>query len=492
MGGGKTVSKQTKRAGRGLGALLVAGLSILIFSTCDLEVFNPGAITDEALNDPSLMKVVAAGVANEFNSLPDNLALDILRLTDQAAGNGSYNGTGRLRRGTLEWDETNGDWAQIHETIWTGLAAWYRMTDLEEYDQTRSKDAARIWLLIGMAHRMFGENYCQVVYSIGSDFAVPEKGTVKPRTAAFDSAIVSLTKAISLGQAAGGSDDVIMAARAGIAQAYVGLNDFASATQWSTQVPTDFVYSALYNMNSNSNVVWQETIGRNEVGLFNTYSYNLANGPDPRVPYDICGTFDVPTDPFNSTVSRTDLCNSENGADGVTAHVRQTKYPDEGSDIPIAKGTEMRLIEAEAAMLANNLTDFTARINDVRSHFGLAAIAAPATVGALEYNNSPTSPFERVLHNAYDASTGNVGDPGVDAWSILDGERHLTMFGEARRLWDLHRWDHPFLNGGVVFWDTEVRRASCFPLPDDECTLNQEIVGSTLLTGVGNATHTCG
>ena len=486
------MTNKTGIAGRSLRALLVAGLAILLFSTCDVSVFNPGAITDEALNDPTLMGVVAAGVANEFNQIPDNFALDVMRLTDQAAGNGSYNGTGRLRRGTLEWDETNGRWAQIHETIWTGLSAWYRMSSLEEYDQTRSRDAARIWLLIGMAHRMFGENFCQVVYSVGSDFAVPEKGQVLPRTAAFDSAIVSLNKAISIGQTAGGVDDIIMAAKAGIAQAYVGLNDFASATQWSTQVPTDFVYNALYNMNSNSNFVWYETNGRNEVGLFNTYSYNLANGPDPRVPYEVCGTFDTPSDPFNSNVTRTGLCSSENGADGVTAHVRQSKYPTEGSDIPIAKGTEMRLIEAEAAMLANNLTDFTARVNDVRSHHGLAAITAPATVGELEYNNSPTSPFERVLHNAYDASTGNVGDPGVDAWSILDGERHLTMFGEARRLWDLHRWDHPFLDGGLVFWDTEVRRASCFPLPDDECTLNQEIAGSTLLTGVGSGTHTCG
>ena len=485
--------KQTKRAGGGLRLPLAAGLAVLVFSGCSLDVFNPGAITEDALNEASLMKVVAAGVANEFNQLPDNLALDVLRLTDQAAGNGSYNGTGRLRRGALDWDETNGDWAQIHETIWTGLSAWYRMTSLEDYDQTTSADAARVWLFIGLAHRTFGENFCEVIYSIGQDFAEPEKGGVKPRTAAFDSAIVSLQMAMQLGAAAGGSDDVIMAARAGIAQAYVGLNDFANATTWSTQVPTDFVYSSLYNQNSNSNVVWTETVGRNEVGLFNTYAFNLAT-MDPRVPYQVCGTFEDPTDPFNTTVVPTGLCNSENGADGVTAHVRQQKYPDEGSDIPIAKGTEMRLIEAEAALLAGDLTAFTARINDVRAFHGLVDLSAePAAVGALEYNNSPggAGTFARVLHNAYDASTGVVTDPGVDAWSILDGERHLTMWGEGRRLWDMHRWNHPFLDGGLVFWDTEVRRVSCFPLPEDECTLNEVILGTTLLTGVGSGTHTC-
>ena len=490
MAGEKTMSNKTEIAGRSVKALVVAGLTIFIFSTCNLDVFNPGAITDEALNDASLMGVVANGVANEFNQLPDNFALDVMRMTDQAAGNGSYNGTGRLRRGTLDWDETNGDWAQLHETIWTGLSAWYRMSSIEDYDQNTSKDAARIWLMIGMAHRMYGENFCQVVYSVGSDFTEPEKGGVLPRTAAFDSAIVSLNKAISIAQAAGGASDIITAAKAGIAQAYVGKNDFANATQWSTQVPTDFVYNAIYNMNSNSNFVWYETNGRNEVGLFNTYSYNMA-GMDPRVPYEVCGTFDTPTDPFNSNVSRTGLCSSENGADGVTVHVRQTKFPVEGSDIPVANGTEMRLIEAEAAMLGGNLSDFTARINDVRTHWGIASIDAPATVGALEYVNGVRAPFERNLHNAYDATLGNVGDPGVDAWSILDAERHLTMFGEARRLWDMHRWDHPFLDGGLVFWDTETRRVSCYPVPEDECTLNQQLTGTTLMTGIGSATHTC-
>lgn len=467
----------------------VAAALVVVASACNLEVFNPGAITDEALNDASLMDVVAAGAANEFNQLPDNLGLDVLRLTDEAAGNGSYNGTGRLRRGALDWDETAGNWGQIHETIWTGLSAWYRMSSIDDYDQENSSDAARVWLLIGFAHRTYGETYCDVIYSVGSEFAEPEEGGLQPRTVAFDSAIVAFNKAIDIATRTG-DDDIITAARAGIAQAYVGLDDFANATTWSTQVPTDFVYDAKYNQNSNGNFVWVQTKGRNEVGLYNSYAYNLAT-MDPRVPYTICGTFDDETDPFNSTVDPTGNCNSENGADGVTAHVAQEKYPDEGSEIPVAKGTEMRLIEAEAALLANDMTTFTDRINDVRNFHGLADIAEPAGPGTLEYNNSPTAPFQRVLHNAYDASTGNVGDPGVDAWSILDGERHLTMWGEARRLFDMHRWNHPFLDGGLVFWDTEARRVSCYPVPEDECTLNEQIKGAALSTGVGTGTQTC-
>jgi hypothetical protein len=272
-----------------------------------------------------------------------------------------------------------------------------------------------------------------------------------------------------------------MAARAGLAQAYAAKGEWGAAVTHAAQVPTSFEYAAVFNRNSNSNDVYVETIGRAEVGLYATYAGTLAN-QDPRVPYTICGTFDDPSQPKNSKVTPTGAagCTSHQGADGVTAHYQQMKYDDWGSDVPVAKGTEMRLIEAEAALRAGDLGTFTSRINDVRSFYALDPIDPPATVGALEYPN------------AYDASTGDVNAPGVDAWSVLDGERHLTLWGEARRVWDLHRWDHPFLDGGIVFWDAEVRRASCFPVPEIECTLNPTIKGTTLMTGVGSGTHTCG
>ena len=100
---------------------------------------------------------------------------------------------------------------------------------------------------------------------------------------------------------------------------------------------------------------------------------------------------------------------------------------------------------------------------------------------------------------AYNSATGgemddkDPADNGLDALSILDGERHVTTWLEGRRVWDLHRWDHPFLDDGIVFWDVEPGgRASCYPVPEQECQLNDGLKGATLLTGVGTATQTCG
>ena len=495
------MSKRSKRAGAGVLPALVMGLAVV--AGCDLEVENPGALLDPDINDLVTLPFLVNGAAQEFNQLPDNLALDVLRLTDEAAGTGSYFQTGRMRRGAFDWTETGGMFGQLHETIWTGQSAWERMAHpdvvADGYDRDTSVDAARVWLLIGMTHRMFGENFCEVVYSTGADWNVPEPGPVVDRTAAFDSAIVAFDRAITIGTAAGSAAAAhVMAAHAGKAQAYLGKGDFTAAIAEAALVPTDFEMVAFYNSSVNSNIVRQETIGRNEVGLFNSYVFNIAGGSgsssdqDPRVPFRICGTFDDPANLHdlvtgNTYFTPTGRCSSPQGADGVTAHYQQRKYTSNSSDIIVASGREMRLIEAEAALLASDLTTFTAKINEVRDYYDIGPIAEPATAGTLEYTNGL---YDR--HNAYDAKAGNVGDPGVDGWSILDGERHLTLWGEGRRLFDLHRWSHPFLDGGLVFWDAEPRRVSCYPVPEIECTLNPALKGSALRTGVADGTTTCG
>lgn len=475
--------ERTNRRVRGGFGPLLAGCLAVLASGCDLEVVNSGAITDESLDDPTLMNVVAAGVAQEFTTLADELSLDMVRLTDEAAGTGSYFETGRLRRGAVDWTETDTDWEQVHETLWTGQSAWFRMTNLEDYDQNTSQDAARVWLLMGLTHRWYGETFCEVVYSVGPSPEESVLGGLQSRAVAFDSAIVTLEKAIEIAQASGttySTETIIPAARAGIAQAYAGKGDFGNATTWSTQVPTDFVYNAIFNRNSNSNDIYVETVERAEIGLWDSYPQDLAT-PDPRVPFTICGNWVDPANPKTSGVEPTngENCQAHQGADGVTAHYMQQKFDDFGSDIPVATGVDMRLIEAEAALLANDMTAFKTAIDAVRGQYGLDPLSAePAAAGALEY------PIN------YDASTGDVS--GTDAWSVLDGESLLTKWGEARRHWDLHRWDHPFLDGGIVFWDAEPRRASCYPVPEVECQLNENLSGQSLKTGIGDGTMTCG
>jgi hypothetical protein len=124
-----------------------------------------------------------------------------------------------------------------------------------------------------------------------------------------------------------------------------------------------------------------------------------------------------------------------NGAGGDPFY-RQDKYKVRQDDHPVAKGWEMRLIEAEALLRDNDRAGAMDMINYVRSAFGLAD------------------------------ATAATDD---EAWAALSHERLVVMWLEARRFMDLHRYNDPFLTG----------RDYCFPFPDSEINSNENLEGCT-------------
>lgn len=442
--------KRTGKTGLATGLVVLGALSL---GACDLEVLNPGSILDEDLTTRDLMPILVSGVSAEFNDIGDFYAFDIARLTDDLSGTGSYFSTGQYRRGVFDNENSEGHWEQAHEAAWAAGVAWERLQSVLEAEANSFDGSARLFVLMGLAHRMLGENFCDMVYDIGP---------LQPREVAFDSAIVALNQAVTIGTAAGATN-FVTAAHGGIAQANVGLGNWSAAVQAASMVPTDFVHSAIYHLTANSNGIWNESWGRAEVGVYATPAQQVFDG-DPRAPYTICGTFDDPSGPSWGEVTPTGDCTGQGsgahqGADGLTAHYRQDKYNEAGSDVPIVTGTEMRLIEAEAALVSGDLATFTAKVNEARAHYGAAPIEQPATAGALEFPNAQD-----------------------DAWSILDRERYLTLWMEGRRLFDLDRWQHPFLQGGTLIGPGAEPRVSCMPIPEIECTLNPEIENSSVCT----------
>ncbi len=417
--------------------LFLLGLSG-VAAACSLDVKSPGAILDEDLNDPNLMRVVATGVSAEFSDAVDVIAFTMARLTDEMVGSGSYGDTGRLRRGIIESDDTNGEWEQTHEAAWSAESAIERFRSVLGDAAESSPFTARSFLFEGLGHRILGEVYCEVAY---------DAGPAEPKSGAFERAITSFNNALAAAQTPE-SDDYRIAAYGGMAQAYAGLDDWASAAREAAKVPTDFVYNAIYNAPENINEVNDETHGRPEMSAYKTLAATF-DPPDPRAPYTICGTLNS-----SNRVEPTGRCEHAQGASGDhTPHFRQEKFDDLGSDIAVVKGTEMRLIEAEAALRNGDLATFTSKVNEARAHYGIDPIAEPAAAGTLR-----------------DA------DPN-DGWSILDRERWLTLWLEGRRLFDLHRWDHPFLEGGTLVdkYPPDGERASCFPIPSNECDLNPNL-----------------
>jgi hypothetical protein len=275
-------------------------------------------------------------------------------------------------------------------------------------------------------------------------------------TVHFDSAIVRAGEAIRIGQAAGRSD-IVDAAYGVRAQANMHLGNWAAAVADANRLATDFEYVAFYDDNSGreENVVFIETHNRAEMSVYGTYAATLNTpvdpssdlGGDPRAPWYDCSDED----------NRPVVCTSHQGADGITPHYLQRKYTGYGTDVPVVKGTEMRLIEAEAELNgAANLTTFVNLVNQGRAQYGLAPLAAPATVN--------------------------------DAWIMLDNERLLTLWLEVRRQADARRWDaqdrsympavqyvRGLDNAPYAKDPALTRRMTCVPISFDECQTNANV-----------------
>lgn len=432
-----------------MGALVAA----VATTGCDESIFdvkNPGRILDDDLNTAQGVSSLVTGMSADFSASYDDLSFTTARLSDEIVGSGSYFSTGRYRRGLFDSEDSNGFWAGVQRARWVSEAGLIRMRNIEGYQFDGNPETARAHLFGGLANRWFGENFCQVIFSQPYDDENPgpggeiDTGDAMERDAAFRRAIALLERAI---QNASGDSEIVNAAEGGLAQVYMGLGDFSNAVAHSAKVPTDFVFAAAYSSNSGreTSQIWNETHGRHEVSAWMTLAGTVGAG-DPRTPWTDCS-------------AEGSGCPSGNGADGQTIHFRQDKYPTRDDDIPLVKGTEMRLIEAEAALMAGDLAGAMAKINEMRAHHGLDPLESDGTIGSITGGDG-----------------GGANMTSMSGWDILDRERHLTLWLEGRRLWDLHRWDHPHLDGGgVVYEATVARRASCMPISLDECQVNEKV-----------------
>jgi SusD/RagB-like outer membrane lipoprotein len=450
---------------------VVAAVAV-VFSGCSLEVLNPGAIQDADLNTAELMPTLVAGVSAEYNQIGDGYAFDGGRLTDELAGTGSYTSTQEYRQGIFDWLRSEGLWSNTHEAAWSADQAWVRMGEVLGDAVNTDSNAARLWAIRGFSRVRLGENFCQVVFDV-QDW--------EERTAAFTRAITDFNMAVTIGNASGGNGaQWATAAYAGIAQAQLGLASYgsvswadvetAATTAMNQGADVDWFDQAIYHAQANTNQVWNESWGRGEVGVYRTMAQAMADNGDPRTPYTRCGEWNNPTDAYPAIitggVTSTGNCTgqgsgAQQGADGEHAHYRQDKYTERGTDINRASGLEMLLIRAEARMMQGDFQGFIDDINDVRDEYGLANLATPTQVGTLTF--------------AQDADwTAKLAS--TDAMEILDRERYATLWVEGRRLYDLDRWDHPFLNGGWIVGSAALpRRVSCMPIAKTECQLNPEL-----------------
>lgn len=435
---------------------------------CSFDVNNPGAIVEDDLNDLSGIKSLLVGMSSDFSEEYDEIAFTIARAGDEAAGGGSYGSTSLYKAGLIDKTDTDGHWGGIQRARWVAENGLVRMRDkIEGFDFATDPAVGRAYLFAALANRTIGESFCEGV-TLASDDLGAGGGSAVPKSEAFNRAIRWATEVIGH---AGSTAQLVTAAHGVRAQAYVGVGEWGNAIAETAMVPTDFVHDAIYDGNSGRerNVLYNEGVTRGEYSIYGSLAggrifgetlaaYQARVDPatgtspaqDPRAPYDRCD------------VNVGTVCNSGAvSAGGVIPRWQQQKYPSRGTEIPVVKGTEMRLIEAEAEIVTNGaagITNALAKLNEVRTFLGVTPALTATTVN--------------------------------EVWQHIDDERHLTLWLEGRRFHDLDRWDAAnlsFLRGVrftrgetdfSVFNDMEAslaKRATCLPISFDECLSNTNL-----------------
>ena len=364
---------------------------VALLSACELEVSNPGPIQADALEDPKALTAVVNGAGRDLAE-----ALNWVAYTGGAAAleifpagsTGSFGITPRQQAGKLVDDDDDTHWNFSQRARWTAEDAVARVKRVAATTTTTNATLAQGLIWAGYANRLLGENFCDGVIN---------GGPAQPYTVYLERAEANFTEAITVATAANNAN-LTSAATAGRASVRLLRNNLTGAAADAAAIANTFVYRMPYfttDLDQYNRIYWASANQPYRAHtVWNTfYDTYRKTTRDPRVPFDSSATVLV-----------------GDAAVGNLGQVRwyfQTKYPGQTSPINLATGWEMRLIEAEAKLVAGDVPGAMTLLNAHRVSLALAPwTAANAT----------------------------------DAWTALKRERGIELWLESRRLGDFRRW----------------------------------------------------
>lgn len=409
---------------------MILALGLLAAGACDLEVTNPGPVTDAFLNDPLAQPALVNSIGYAFIAAFNRVSYQQTVVTRELhfAGQTGFAGFSfDAHLGFLNSENVNVQWNNAQRARWVADDAVRRLREGLGESFVGNPNAARALLWQGYAYRLIGENWCD---------AVINGGAPQPSSVFFDRAEAAFGEAITVAGAAG-LGDIATAARAGRASVRLWLDDWAGAVSDASEVPPSFVHLLVtsnleedqYNrvFFGSSNTPWRAH------STWNTFYENYyTDTGDPRTSWAVNPEF-----PFG---------NAEVTGIGPVPWFFQTKYEGLQTPYPLSKGTEMRLIEAEALLRQGDVEGAMALINGLR---------APLIS---DHDGSPLPEWE--------------ADTIEEAWTHLKRERGIELWLEGRRLGDLRRWT---LEGTPGITDDMTGRSLCYPIPTQEREQNPNV-----------------
>lgn len=407
-------------------ALVLAPLAIGALG-CELDATNPGPIQADALGTPSALGSIVNGAGRDLAEAinwTSYIGAAATRELFPGGSTGSFGITVQEQAGKLTDDDGNTFWNNAQRARWTAEDAVTRAKAALGSAAANNVTHAQALIWAGYANRHLGENFCDGVINGGAK---------QPHTVYFERAEANFTEAIAVATAANNAN-FIQAATAGRASVRLLRGNYAGAATDAAAVPSAFVYKISYFQNEldqYNRIYWASANQPYRAHtVWNTYieTYRRATR-DPRVPYDSSLTVLV-----------------GDAAVGSLGRVRwyfQTKYPATTTGINLSSGWEMRLVEAEAKLVNDQVSDAMTLINAHRVALALQPwTAANAT----------------------------------EAWAALKRERLIELWLEARRLGDLRRWTALNRPGALDAKEELPGRDLCFATPLSEKQTNPNFV----------------
>lgn len=281
---------------------------------------------------------------------------------------------------------------------------------LNKYSPSSRALLAEMYLARGFAELQLASDFCNGI-PLGNVYSVdPKFETPKSTQVVFQYAAASLDTALTF---ANGTDaqsvSMNRAIRVARARVHVALGEFTQAAAVVTAVPTSFAYQHTFSLNTSTNTIWGQGLSSRRYSVGDSVEGNarnirvlnaipFASARDPRLPVTI---------PTSGAI---------NGQDGQT-YARTTTMWGQLTPVDVANGIDARMIEAEAALRAGNVTQWLAIHNALRATPPKLGEIQPAAMAAL---TDPGSEAARV----------NVHFREKAFWTFSRGQR----LGDMRRL----------------------------------------------------------
>lgn len=413
---------------------VAAVLPLAAFAGCSFDVTNPGPVQEKFLDDPAAQTAIVNGAGRDLSDALNWIAYTAAAASREvfpAGSTGSFGITVNQQLGLLIEEESDDYWERGQRARFEAEDGAARF-DRNLADYASNKNVAQILLWAGYANRLLGENMCD---------AVIDGGPKQAYTVYLDRAEAHFTEAMAIAAAAGDTR-LAQAAQAGRASVRADLGNWSGAASDAAAIADGFVYAMPYyttDADQYNRIYW--AVGNSPYRahtVWNTvYEDYYASTNDPRVSWGQSAT-----SPSGDAAVLT--------LGQVPWHF-ETKFTSRTAAINLSSGWEMRLIQAEALLESNDVTNAMPLINRHRAALGLQPWTA-ATPG--------------------------------EAWQALQRERGIELWLEGRRLGDIRRWKGANKPIGLSAYEEpgatsylDAGRSLCFPIPLSELQTNPNLGG---------------